>query len=165
MKRLNILNSLLLGMLILLVTSVTMAAEFLPFTSKSRAAIEEVHRGKPFILIFWSVDCAYCEDDLKLLGDVVKQYPDIGLVTVCTDDLENAANAKKVLSKMDLPAYQSWQFAESDAARLRYHIDRKWYGELPRTYFYNAQHHVKAVSGKPEQAWLEAWLKGLSTKP
>lgn len=165
MKRLNIFNSLLLGALMWVSAPLAMATEFQPFTSQSRAAIEEAHRGKPMILTFWSVDCAYCEDDLKLLGDMVKQHPEIALVTVCTDDPATAANARKVLGKIDLPAHKQWQFAESDIERLRYNIDKKWYGELPRTYFYNAQHQVKAVSGKPEQAWLDAWLKSLSAKP
>lgn len=165
MRRPHILNSVLMGALMLLMNSVLMAAEFLPFTSTSRAAIEAAHRGKPMILTFWSVDCAYCEDDLKLLGDIVKEQPEIALVTVCTDDPATAANAKKVLGKIDLPAHQQWQFAESDVERLRYNIDKKWYGELPRTYFYNAQHQVKSVSGKPDKAWLDAWLKSLSAKP
>ncbi len=158
-------QTLLLGLVMLLATSLASAAEFLPFNSESRAAIEQAHLGKPLILTFWSVDCAYCEDDLKLLGDIVKQHPEITLVTVCTDDPATAANAKKVLGKIDLPAHKQWQFAESDVERLRYNIDKKWYGELPRTYFYNAQHQVKAVSGKPEKAWLDAWLKSLSVKP
>lgn len=152
------------GTMLLLISSAALAVDFLPFKSDSRAAIEQAYAGKPLILAFWSVDCAYCEDDLKLLGDIVKQHPDIALVTVCTDQQNMAAGARKVLSKIDLPAHQQWQFAESDAERLRYNIDKKWYGELPRTYFYDGQHKVKAVSGKPDPKWLEGWLNNLSVR-
>lgn len=151
------------GMLLWFASSVQ-AADFLPFKSDSRAAIEKAHAGKPLILAFWSVDCAYCIDDLKLLGDIVRQHPEIKLVTVTTDSLEIAANADKVLNQADLPPHKRWQFAEADAERLRYNIDRKWYGELPRTYFYDAQHKIKAVSGKPDPAWLKEWLAKLSVR-
>lgn len=148
----------LVGVIMLLTAPLASAADFLPFKSDSRAAIEKSYGGKPLILTFWSVDCAYCADDLKLLGDIVRQNPEITLVTVSTDNQEMAVSASKVLNKIDLPPHKRWQFAESDTERLRYNIDRKWYGELPRTYFYDAQHQVRAVSGKPDGAWLEQWL-------
>jgi thiol-disulfide isomerase/thioredoxin len=155
----------LLGLLLLCSALSSLAADFKAFRSGSLAAIEKAHHGKPMILTFWSVDCAYCDKDLMLLGEVVRQHPHITLVTVCTDDPEIAVNAKAMLSSLKLPEHQAWLFAEPDVERLRYQIDKRWYGELPRTYFYDAQHKVKAVSGKPEKAWLEDWLKSLSAKP
>jgi thiol-disulfide isomerase/thioredoxin len=140
------------------------AAEFLPFRGDSRAAIEQAHAGQAMILTFWSVDCAYCVDDLALLGEVVRRHPQIVLVTVNTDDdagAVNMVNAGKVLDKAGLPAHARWRFATQDSDRLRYQIDRKWYGELPRSYFYDKQHRVKAVSGKPAAEWLEGWLQEL----
>ncbi|CAG0973245.1 hypothetical protein MTYP_01349 [Methylophilaceae bacterium] len=151
----------IVAFLMLSVVSPAFAVDFLPFRSDSRAAIEQSHAGKAMILALWSVDCAYCADDLKLLGDVVRRHPDVALVTVCTDSRETAENAGKVLNGVGLPLHARWLFAEKDTERLRYNIDKKWYGELPRTYFYDAQHQVKAVSGRPDAAWLEQWLKGL----
>lgn len=151
----------LAGALLLLLTSASYAAGFLPFDSTSRQTIEQVYSGKPLILAFWSVDCAYCADDLKLLGNVVRQHPEIALVTVCTDSAEMTPRAQKMLDDVKLPAHRTWQFSEPDVERLRYNIDKRWYGELPRTYFYDAGHQVKAVSGSPDAQWLAAWLERL----
>ena len=43
--------------------------------------------------------------------------------------------------------------------RLRFAIDPRWHGELPRTYLYDRAHVVQAVSGviPPEQ--LTKWVK------
>lgn len=154
----------LCGTMLLFISSAALAVDFLPFKADSRARIEQAYVGNPLILAFWSVDCAYCADDLKMLGDIVRQHPEITLVTVTTDSQEMAASADRVLNSIDLPLHKRWQFAESDTERLRYNIDKKWYGELPRTYFYDAQHKVKAVSGKPDPQWLEGWLNNLSVR-
>lgn len=137
------------------------AGEFKSFDLGSRAAIERSHAGKPFILAFWSIDCPYCMEDLKALGDLARQHPDIALITVCTDGRESAAEAAKVLDKVGLPPHERWQFAAPDEDRLRYDVDKLWYGELPRSYFYDTAHHVQAISGRPETAWLARWLQNV----
>ena len=139
------------------------AADFRPFGSKSRPLIENELAGKPFILALWSVDCPYCMEDLQALGQLVKQHPELALVTVCTDARETSESAARLLDSLDLPQHGRWQFAERDDERLRYNIDKNWYGELPRTYFYNARHEVKALSGKPDPLVLDAW--GAALKP
>ncbi|MEY3747039.1 MAG: hypothetical protein RL194_498 [Pseudomonadota bacterium] len=153
----------LLAVLLGLLPAMAQGAEFLPFRGDSRTAIEQAHAGRAMILTFWSVDCAYCVDDLALLGEIVRRHPQIVLVTVNTDDdgAVNTVNAGKVLDKAGLPAHARWRFATQDSDRLRYQIDRKWYGELPRSYFYDNQHRVKAVSGKPDSTWLQGWLQAL----
>ena len=145
------------GIWLLLIAGCAQAADFRPFDAGSRAAIEQAHAGKPFILALWSLDCTYCQDDLNALGVVVRQHPDIALVTVCTDGRETAAEAAKVLDQAGLPRHERWQFSAIDEDRLRYSIDRLWYGELPRSYFYNAAHHVQVLSGRVEPRWLDVW--------
>jgi hypothetical protein len=137
------------------------AADFRDFDAGSRAAIEKAHAGRPFILALWSLDCAYCGEDLAALAEVVRRHPEIALVTVCTDERDNAAAAARFLDKAALPSHERWQFAAADAERLRFTIDRQWYGELPRSYFYDAAHRVQALSGRPPADWLARWLQSL----
>jgi hypothetical protein len=54
-----------------------------------------------------------------------------------------------------------WQFSESDDERLRYSIDKQWYGELPRTYYYDKAHQIKSLSGSQDEEWLKQWGKSL----
>ena len=49
--------------------------------------------------------------------------------------------------------------AEADEDKLRYSIDPTWYGELPRTYFYDADHQITPLSGKISNSFLDTWLK------
>lgn len=137
------------------------AGEFKSFDLGGRVAIERSHAGKPFILALWSIDCPYCMEDLKVLGELVRQHPDIALVTVCTNGRESAAEAAKVLDKAGLPPHERWQFAFPDEDRLRYDVDKSWYGELPRSYFYDTAHRIQALSGRPQAAWLVRWLQDI----
>lgn len=136
------------------------AAEFRPFTGGSRAAIEQAHAGKPFVLVFWSVDCAYCAEEIRQLSQLVQDRPAMALVLVSTDAPESAAGA--MLDRL-LGSTQAerWMFAGEDAEHLYFAVDRKWEGELPRAYFYDAAGNARTVAGKVEPQWLEAWVRTL----
>lgn len=128
------------------------------FVASSRLEIEKSHQGQPMILAFWSLDCTYCLDELSALGEILKQHPKIKLVLVNADGLGTTQEVLKVLKQIRLPAtYEAWQFSEPDEERLRYSVDKAWYGELPRTYYYDHTHQVKAVSGSPDLIWLKNW--------
>jgi thiol-disulfide isomerase/thioredoxin len=114
------------------------------------------------IVAFWSLDCNYCLDELSTLGEFVKQHPKVKLVLVNTDGLSTAKEVVKAMKQMRLPVtYEAWQFSEPDEERLRYSVDKTWYGELPRTYYYSQSHQVKAVSGSPDLGWLKSWASKL----
>jgi hypothetical protein len=52
-----------------------------------------------------------------------------------------------------------WIFADAMPERLRFEIDRRWHGELPRTYLYDRQHTVQAFSGLVPAEQLAQWIK------
>jgi thiol-disulfide isomerase/thioredoxin len=151
--------SLLLGFLL---SQQVFADQIKPFVADSRVQIEKAHQGQPMIVAFWSLDCSYCLDELSTLGEFVKQHPKVKLVLVNTDGLSTAKEVVKAMKQIRLPVtYEAWQFSEPDEERLRYSVDKAWYGELPRTYFYNQSHQVKAVSGSPDLVWLKSWASKL----
>lgn len=134
------------------------AADFRPFAAASRAAIERAHAGTPFVLAFWSVDCVYCAGEIAHLRDMARAHPQVRVVLVSTDPPEAAAAAAAMLDKLlEGTAAERWMFA-GDAERLVFAVDRKWHGELPRSYFYDAAGTARAVSGRVEPAWLENWV-------
>lgn len=147
---------------LLLIALPAIAADFRPFNRDSRAAIEQAHAGKPFVMAFWSVDCVYCPEEIQHLGALVRQRPDVKLVLVSVDGMGMAAEADAKLSEL-LPAGQGerWLFADGDTDRLVFSVDRKWHGELPRTYFYDHAGRVRGISGQVGAAWLDAWAAGL----
>jgi thiol-disulfide isomerase/thioredoxin len=135
------------------------AYEFMPFDMNTRKVIEKRYIDQPLIISFWSIDCPYCIDDLKKLGKALSKNTNVKLITVCVDGKESAKKAERILSQANLPKHEQYQYAEVDEDRLRYNIDPAWYGELPRTYFYDATHQVTPLSGKISNSFLDKWFK------
>lgn len=122
-------------------------------------AVVSAHAGKPFILAFWSVNCIYCKANLEQLGKLLEEHPQLPLVLVATDTAEEGAAIASVLDKYSLSNAESWVFSDTFVERLYFEIDRKWHGELPRTYFYDAAHQVRALSGKLDEVETANWVK------
>ena len=135
------------------------AYDFMPFDMNTRKVIEKRYIDQPLIISFWSIDCPYCIDDLKKLGKALSKNTNVQLITVCVDGKESAKKAERILSQANLPKHEQYQYAEVDEDRLRYNIDPAWYGELPRTYFYDAAHQVTPLSGKISNSFLDKWFK------
>ena len=75
------------------------------------------------------------------------------------DGKESVKKAERVLNQAHLPQHERYQYAEADEDKLRYSIDPAWYGELPRTYFYDVNHQITPLSGKISNSFLGTWLK------
>jgi thiol-disulfide isomerase/thioredoxin len=134
------------------------AGDFRPLRSGSFADLVAARQGQPFLLVLWSVTCAPCRQEFELLADVKKTHPGLKLLLISTDDIADRRLAGEVLGRYGLEHEPSWMFADPDAQRLRYEIDPAWYGEMPRAYFYDANHRRQAVSGSLKRAQVEDWL-------
>ncbi len=154
-KRLVVLALTLIGSI-----GISAAGERVPktFRSGSLAAIAAAREGKPFMLHLWSIHCATCRREMRVLAKLVREHPKFDLVLVAADDTSDAAEAQALLAEKGLGEVESWILGEADAQRLRYEIDSGWYGELPRSYFYNAAQDRIALSGVLKKAQLEAWI-------
>ena len=144
---------------LLFFSNFSFAYEFMPFEINTRNVIEKKYLNQPLIISFWSIDCPYCIDDLKKLGKALSKNKNVKLITVCVDGKESAKKAERILNLAHLPKHEQYQYAEVDEDKLRYSIDPTWYGELPRTYFYDKAHQVTPLSGKISNSFLDAWLK------
>ena len=145
-------------LLCLSATYASAAQETKPFVRGSQQAIMASHQGKPFILALWSLDCIHCRDDLGLLGKLQARHGKLEVVLVATDTPARQDEIKSALKHYRLQRAESWVFADAFAERLRYEIDPQWYGELPRTYFFDAAGHSTAVSGKIDRGQTERWI-------
>ena len=140
--------------------SVWAEQEIKPFVRGSYQKIVNARQGKPFILNFWSLTCSYCMVELEMLKKLAGKHPKLDLVLVSTDTPEEEKSVSATLAKFSLGKAEAWVFADSYTERLRFEIDKKWQGELPRSYFFSARNNeVIAVSGKVEQEEVEQWIK------
>lgn len=140
-----------------------------PLQRGSFQQIVAAHAGKPYIVAMWSLSCTHCGADLEIFGRLANKYPQFNLVLISTDSPEQEAAIQRTVGKYRLlPAakragrVESWVFADSYTERLRFEIDSQWYGELPRTYFYDARGKATAISGVLDEAKTELWV---SAKP
>jgi thiol-disulfide isomerase/thioredoxin len=129
-----------------------------PFKAGSLQAITAARAGKPFLLLLWSLDCPSCLKEMDGLAASVAKHPELDLVLVSTDEDSYGKEAEAALHKHGLQSVESWIFADANAQRLRYEIDPAWFGELPRSYFYDASHQRLPQSGVLSVESIEAWL-------
>ncbi|MGH8559458.1 MAG: hypothetical protein ACRESZ_18815 [Methylococcales bacterium] len=130
----------------------------IPFQPESLQNIEKRYAGQPFLMVLWSLDCPPCREELKLLSAIKKRKPDFHLVLISTDTPEFSEQLTAVLASHRLDIAESWVFSDAGTSRLRYAIDPGWYGEIPRSYFYDRSHRRSAFSGLLKAEQIEAWL-------
>jgi len=81
-------------------------------------------------------------------------------VLVSTDHISYREDAMDWLIRYGLEDIHSWMFAERFSERLRHSIDPAWFGELPRSYHFDASHQSRAHSGVLTEAQVREWLGG-----
>tara|TARA_B110000211_G_scaffold110284_1_gene128060 strand:- start:3032 stop:3538 length:507 start_codon:yes stop_codon:yes gene_type:complete len=109
---------------------------------------------KDHLVILWSFDCPPCIKKLKKVSVLNQQYPEYQLTLINTDGLEEQARVKTLLEKYNLLTLDNWIFSDADEEKLRYDIDARWFGDLPRSYFFPIKGKVKRLRGALTSAEL-----------
>jgi len=143
------LKKLFSGLLFLFSASLNIPAqaEQSAFASGSYQQILTANANQPFMLVIWSVNCSSCLKDMALLSHIHKSRPELKMIMLAADDLSVTEQIQQILEKNQLSDIDNWVFAEENARKLRFEIDPKWYGELPRTYFFDKTHQRTGISG------------------
>jgi hypothetical protein len=131
----------------LAILNMPVQAEPAAFSSGSYQQLLTRHDHQPFMLVVWSVNCPSCLKDMALLNSIHQSRPELNIIMLAADELAATEQAQKILEKNQLSELESWIYAEENTQKLQFEIDPKWYGELPRTYFFDKAHQRTAVSG------------------
>ena len=144
-----------------LAMSLTVSAqEVTPFVKGSFSAIQQQYEGKPFLILFWGQDCAYCMRELAVLSPILKANPNITLVTVATDPFLEEKFIRTTMGEFDLIESDHWVFADDYPERLYFDVEKRWRGELPLTFLSDGQRLVRK-SGLSKEADIAAWLDSI----
>lgn len=143
-----------LVLLMLALAAPALAAELRPFGRGSWDSLRAAHAGRPLIVHLWSLSCAPCLVELPQWSRV--RGADV--VLVATDPIEQAPRLNATLRKAGLAEGENWAFADPYSERLRFEIDRRWRGELPRTLLIAADGTTEAVAGIIPADQLTQWL-------
>jgi len=149
----------LAGFLILLLISSFATANQSPILFSQNSYHQITENEQSFIMLMWSLDCPPCIDELIMLGEVVKDHPDLNLILVSTDSISRTHDIHSFIEQAGLKTMKSWVFSDISAQHLRYSIDPLWYGELPRSYFHRKNQPRKSVTGRLHKQQIIAWLE------
>jgi thiol-disulfide isomerase/thioredoxin len=118
------------------------------FAPDSFRQIVAGHAGKPFVVMVWALDCAYCEPSFEALAEAKRKYK-VSVVTIATDRADDQEAAGLITKKLKASglASDTWAFGAAPEEQLRYAIDPKWRGEMPRSYWFNGRGEAVAYSG------------------
>lgn len=158
-------SSVFLGVLLIPFAGIVSAEDVHLFGQGSYQAILKENEGQPFLLSLWSIDCPPCHQEMAMLGKFLKRHPQMKLILIGTDQRKDLGALKSILDKYQLGSTQNWVFSQDVPERLRYEIDPRWYGELPRSYFFDAAHARIAKSGQLTEEVVMAWWNAVSAKP
>jgi len=135
------------------------------FGSDSLVDITSAKSDQPFMMVLWSIDCPPCIKELALFRDFQPQLSKKNIVLISTDGSESASVIRQVLADHQLGQFDNWIFSGEMVERIRYGIDPEWYGELPRTYFYEREGGRVAHSGMLTKKLLTEWLQYSESLP
>lgn len=129
------------------------------FDKESYHQIVENNKNRAFLLVLWSVDCPPCYEELSVLEHYTKINPELKIIFISTDSSVSLDEIKEVISEKNLQNQELWVFSNIPSNQLRYTIDPSWYGELPRSYFFDQCHHRQSFSGKLTIEKIEVSVK------
>ena len=137
------------SLLCMLSSAAQAAPAIAPFKADSLSKIVSAHKGRPFLLLVWSLDCVFCKASMVELARQQRKGSHLDVVTVATDPVSDSATRTQLVERLRNAGLTSknWAFGEAPVEQLRFAVDPKWHGELPRSYWYDAKGKRSAYSG------------------
>lgn len=165
--RRHLIRGLFVGAAALLFTNGALAdaaVQVRPFERGSWQAIRQAHAGRPTLVHFWGVTCGPCKVELPQLGRFAKSHPGVDVVMIDADLVPNTpAAVRAMVSQAGLASAENWAFGDTFTERLRYEIDPRWQGDIPRTVLIGKDGSVRTIEGSANPADLEKWAKEQGT--
>ena len=130
------------------------------FVRGSWQKLRQAHAGQPLIVHFWGVTCGPCQAEMPQWGQFLKQHPGLPLVMIDADLVPNDAGAvKAMLARSGLSDAENWTFDDDFVERLRYEIDPRWQGDIPRTLLIPPGGTTKTIEGAADFPQIASWWR------
>jgi len=133
--------------------------EIRPFKRGSWQEIRQAHAGRPTVVHFWGLTCGPCRVEMPQWAKLLQERADLNLVVIDADLIPNQLeDASAMLAKTGLAGAENWIFDDPFTERLRFEIDRRWQGEIPRTMLMARDGKTITIEGVADMARVRAWL-------
>jgi len=110
------------------------------FYPNSYHEILKHNEGKEFTLMFWSITCRPCIKELALISRT-KMYENQKFVFVSTDYDQEHEYISEVIKVFMLEQQEHWVIQTGKFEEVISEVDKNWYGEVPRNYFFDEDHN------------------------
>lgn len=88
----------------------------------------------------------------------MKGHSAIDVVTISADLVPDLPGAtRSMLEKSGLGSAENWIFSDGFVERLRFEIDPRWQGDIPRSMLISSEGTITTIEGSAEMADLEKW--------
>jgi thiol-disulfide isomerase/thioredoxin len=135
--------------------------EVRPFKRGSWQEIRQAHAGRPTVVHFWGLTCGPCRVEMPQWGALLRERSDLNLVVIDADLIPNQLDdASAMLAKTGLAGAENWIFDDPFTERLRFEIDPRWQGEIPRTMLIARNGKTITIEGVADMTRVRAWLDG-----
>ena len=137
------------AMLTLFISFAYAAPGMRAFAADSLQGIVHENKGKPFVLVVWSLDCSYCQTSLGNIAAERGRGRNLRVVTLSTDAFDDAEAMAQAALRLKAVGFaeNAWAFGDAPPEQLRYALDPRWHGEKPRSYWFDAKGNRTAYSG------------------
>ena len=135
-------------------------ADLRDFDARTWSELRARQAGKPFILALWSIHCEPCARDMPVWKSLTARHPDVDVILVATDPPSEHARVREFLRRFDPGRARRYAFADDMEERVRFAIDPRWRGELPRTYLIAGDGTMEGLSGAVDAARMDRWARG-----
>lgn len=144
---------------VLILSSFLASANESPFQPKTMNTLKERFSGQNWLIVLWSLDCPPCFKELALIQQLKQKHGKLPIVIINADDDDSLRDERTaVIKQFKLETLAHYYFTEASASTYRYKIDKHWSGELPRSYFVDAQGKFQGKSGLLHNEQIQQWL-------
>lgn len=121
-------------------------------------AILRKHAAKPLVVHFWGLTCPPCLVELPDWAKLERSAPRARFVYVQAERQPPERGAA-TLAKAGLGRSEQWAFGtDANEERLRFAVDPRWRGELPKTVLIAPDGAVTPMRDGTDFAQIRAWL-------
>jgi thiol-disulfide isomerase/thioredoxin len=139
-------------------------AEMRSFVRGSWQDVLDSNAAVPTVVHFWGLTCAPCLAELPHWARLRQERPAMNIIMIAADPAPaDTEDLTATLQQAGLGDLESWAFADSFSERLRFEIDPKWRGEMPRTLLLDRDGKITAMSGVADLDFIRNWFDRAAT--
>jgi len=93
-------------------------------------------QNNEFIMLFWSIECSPCIKEMRSISTLSKKQRN-RFVFVATDGDDFIQEVSNTIKSLNLEKENNWVFSSIATEEIINTIDSSWYGETPRSYYFD----------------------------